>query len=200
MNASSDLSRVSPSRMPGLVCMVLATALCVSLDPSHARGGDIVYTWHDDDNGSTFGYLEVKSTVQAAGNITFDDIINFGFHSPDTNYGFPFMGLSPNPVPISTLTAGFTGSNSYIVSYNAQATITLPITSNYDVIGGEHWSETGYGGSYSGVGHWVITGAVSAVPEPSALVLAIISMSLSGLGYAWCQGSRRRPNRPIPCP
>ncbi|MGO9104263.1 MAG: PEP-CTERM sorting domain-containing protein, partial [Mycobacterium sp.] len=123
-----------------------------------------------------------QASAQAAGSISMADVVGFTFHAPDTNYNYPFLSLSPDPVPISTLTAGFTSSSSEIISGNALATITLPIDSNYDIIGGEHWSSSGYDGQYSGVGHWIITGA-AAVPEPSTAILL-------GLGLAIVTGAR----------
>jgi hypothetical protein len=93
-------------------------------------------------------------------------------------------------------TAGFTSPSSHIISGNALATITLPIDSMYDVIGGERWSSSGFDGQYSGVGHWIITGATS-VPEPSAAILlglglAILTTTRVVRTSSAPKGSRRR--------
>ena len=173
--------RLSSQAHFSLIFLALAASAWV-LPATVEAGSIITYTWHDDDSEGTSGYLEVNASAQAAGSISLADVVGFTFHAPDTNYNYPFLGLSPDPVPISTLTAGFTSSSSEIISGNALATITLPIDSNYDVIGSEHWSSSGYDGQFSGVGHWIITGAAT-VPEPSTAVLL-------GLGLAVVTAAR----------
>ncbi len=161
-----------------------------ALPEASRASGDIIYTWHDDDNGGTSGYLEVKSAAQTDGGFSLADVVGFTFHAPDTNYNYPFLSLSPGTIHISMSNAGFTSSSSEIISGNALATITLPINSMYDVIGGEHWSSSGYDGHYSGVGHWTITGAAS-IPEPSALALLAIGLAtLAGVKLARAKAGR----------
>ena len=183
MIGSSLVRRLSSQAPFSLIFLALAASAWV-LPATVEAGSIITYTWHDDDSEGTSGYLEVQASAQAAGSISMADVVGFTFHAPDTNYNYPFLSLSPDPVPISTLTAGFTSSSSEIISGNALATITLPIDSNYDIIGGDRWSSSGYDGQYSGVGHWIITGA-AAVPEPSAAILLGL-----GLGLAIVTGAR----------
>lgn len=158
----------SPGSRPLILAVALTSAWLAAL-PS-AVEADIVYTWHDDSNEGTSGYLEIASSAQAAGGFTSNDVVSFDFYA-GTTFLYPFFTLSPDLVPISTANAGFTSATSVLDSGNALAGFTVDINSNYSVIGGEHWTVSGYDGQYSGSGHWVISGA-SAIPEPSSLITA----------------------------
>jgi hypothetical protein len=70
--------------------------------------GTITYTWHEDDGQLVSGQLLVNSSARAAGQITPSDISSFSWTGLfDTYTAAP--PLFPNPLPISTLDAGFTG-------------------------------------------------------------------------------------------
>jgi hypothetical protein len=163
--------------------LLLAVAVMVTT-ASFACAGDITYTWQDDSKSGASGFLEIDSAAQAAGQFTAADVVNFDFFA-GTTFHWPFFGLAPSTVPISTENAGFTSPTSSLFSSNAFAAFTIDINSNYSIINGESWTVFGDVSPFpnSGTGHWVITGAVNGVPEPTSFVPAGIAV-LVGLA-AW---------------
>src|SRR5262245_18137083 len=100
---SSSLSRHAPS------LSVVAALISIPLSCMPGMADTIIYTWIEDDGQAVAGQLVVNSSAQAAGQITASDIISFswtGLH--DTYNATP--PLIPDPLPISTLDAGFAGS------------------------------------------------------------------------------------------
>ncbi len=163
--------------------ILLAVAVAVANSRS-ACAGDIIYTWQDDSHSGASGFLEIDSAAQAAGQFTRADVVDFNFYA-GTTFGLGSLGFVPSTVPISTENAGFTSPTSLLYAGNAFAAITIDINSNYSITNGENFTVFGDVSPFpnSGTGHWVISGAVTGVPEPTSFVPAGFAV-LAGLA-AW---------------
>ncbi len=172
--------------------------------PSASKAG-IIYTWHEDDGQSITGSMAVKSTVQAAGEITFADVTSFTFtfNVSQVNESFQTNELEALyfPLPISTTDAsplGFING----VTIGAQSGTTgdnfyVAFSVFWDTNSGELWQDyniTTQALVVTGYGHWTITGATtpSAVPEPSAAIMGVIG---TVGGIAIVLGGKRRSER-----
>jgi hypothetical protein len=197
--------RTHPACYAPLALFMLA-GLSLARPPSAAA--DIVYTWVEDDATpglkSLTGSLDVRSAAQSAGAIAYSDVVSSTLNDP---FGFPYEVSTLNsgsfPLQISTVNAAPDSSNDTIAGiptntdpYTLTYTLSIVIAfdQNWNVIGGEHWTEY-INGTYvteSGVGHWEIS---ATVPEPSTLVLGITSLAGLGIITLWKRWTRPAPGR-----
>jgi hypothetical protein len=146
---------------------ISVAALVGSVLETHpVLGGDITYTWHEDDGQDVAGSFIVLGTAQSAARIQFSDVVSFSFTSTTLDFSFTNQDRDPKGFPIS------------ISSIDASRTDGT----NIPTIQASHTTDDIYGEGHGSM-------IVASVPEPPAHVLAGIGI-LCGLACGWSYGRR----------
>jgi hypothetical protein len=180
---------------PGMVLTLILLSGTVIVP--RTANADLTYTWHEDDGADVSGVMTVKGTAQANMQITLSDILTFSFTNTFFNSPYSVGDMPPamffTIIPISATNAGPTSASSVLLAAQDETQMTIAFDTAWNTTDGEHWSEQdpGIHQTHSGVGHWVITGATVATPEPSTAVVAAFG-AIAFIAHGW---SRRRQNQ-----
>jgi hypothetical protein len=168
------------------VTLILLTGVAIA---PRAAKADITYTWHEDDGQNVTGALLVQTAAQAAGQIMSSDVESYSFNIGSLSN--PFTNLDPDtfPIPISKADAAPTAqgwkldSTPLLVSFDTQWNVISGET--FSVITGPHEP------AITGSGHWSISVAMTAVPEPSTALVASLG-AVAFIAYGWSRHRREQ--------
>jgi hypothetical protein len=135
----------------------------------------------EDDARIVHGTLVVNSTAQTNGGITLGDVISFSWSDSYESYT-SVTTFFPNPLPISTMNAGFIDPFGGITAASGPLSVGINANNLWNIVGNNKWTEVNLAESVGdGAGHWTIS--QSPVPEPTSFSIGLIAVA-SCLSYA----------------
>jgi hypothetical protein len=180
------------SRSCGIAVRMLRLSvllLVLALSPRATRA-DLIYTWHETDEQTVSGSLDVSLQALTTGTITNDTIISGSFTIPIVGTQFLTKNVSYN-IPISS--SGIPQTNDANIFYAFKGRIEVPfVTTAFDPAVGATWQDRSP--IASGQGYWTVAGT-NAVPEPSTLRLMVIGVAAL-IAYG-CSRHRRHLRRQV---
>jgi hypothetical protein len=123
----------------------------------------------------------------------YSDVTSFLFHTSQVSYAIGGLDSGSFPIPISTTGAApYVNNHKYIYIKTYEESLDIEFNANWNQAFGQIWVEISGDHGTEGAGHWSITGATTAVPEPSTAVVAVFG-AVSGIAYGF--GRKRRAQR-----